>query len=69
MLFMRKKPKAINFYNYCTYGYIKQYLHQLGIMTPKATFERNPCALCRKAQLHSFELLLHIWLLNHFLHK
>ena len=69
MLFVHKKPKCINFNNYCTYGYNKQYLHKLSIMTPKATFEHIPCYLCRKAQLHPFEQLLHIWLLNHFLHK
>ena len=64
-----KSPNVSISTNICTYCYIKPYLRKLGIMTPKATFERNPCYLCRKTQLHPFELLLHIWLLNHFLHK
>ena len=68
-LFMHKKPKCINFNNYCTYGYNKPHFHKLGIMSRKATVERVPCFLCRKAQLHPCGLLLHIWLLNHFLHK
>ena len=69
MLFKHKKPKCINFNTYCAYGYIKPHLNKLGIITHKATFERNPFYLYRKAQMHPFELLLHIWLLNHFLHK
>ena len=64
-----KQPKRIRLNYYCTYGCIKPYLHKLGIMSPKATFERNPGYLCRKAQLHPCRLLLHIWLLNHFLCK
>ena len=69
MLFMHKKPKCINFNNYCAYDYIKPYSHKLGIMKPKATFERNLGYLCRKAKLHPCGLLLHIWLLIHFLRK
>ena len=68
-LFMHKKPKCFHFNYNCTYAYIKPYLHKLGIMTPKATFDRNPCYLCWKAQSHPVELLLHIGLLNHFIHK
>ena len=68
-LIVHKKPQCIRLNYYCTYGCIKPYLHKLGIMSPKATFERNPGYLCRNAQLHPCRLLLHIWLLNHFLHK